>query len=95
MNVSIKSISFQLRKNEHPFIIDYDVFDIYVLHSINRILDIENHDGSLVIEVPCDIFKEIGEWILNNHWIKNATNNDISISHSIKIDGHNIIFTKK
>lgn len=88
----MQSISFQLRSGDYPFVVDFEKFDISVLHSINRILDIECYDDILVIQVNADLYKQIGEWLLNNTWWQHIHNDD---QYDLKIDGHEIIITKE
>jgi len=66
----MQSISFQLRVGQDPFVIDFDKFDINVLHSINRILDIEGFEDILVVGVNNTIYREVGDFVSNNHWVQ-------------------------
>lgn len=77
----MESISFQLRCGREPFVIDFDKFDINVLHSITRILDIEGFKHGLVIGVNNAIYRQIGDWVAGNHWIQIYGNHFIQHLH--------------
>lgn len=88
----MESLSFQLRSGEHPYNIDFYKFDISILHTITRILDIEEYNDILIIEVNNEIYKQIGEWLLNNHWYQHLHKEN---QYDLKIDGREIIITKE
>lgn len=87
----MQSISFQLKVGEDPFVVDFDKFDINVLHSINRILDIEEFEDILVIGVDNTIYRQVGDFVANNCWCQHLHKEG---QYDLKLDGHELILIK-
>lgn len=83
--MSTKFISFELKGN--VFTVGFSQFSIEVLHHLCRILDIEDYRQPLIIEVNQDIYREVGEFLSNNHWCLNFADHINSDAYNIVIDG--------
>lgn len=85
----MKSIIFQIDDGD-PITIDFDEFDIWVLHQICRILDIHNYKNTLVLKVGREMYKEIDNCVCRNAWLTPPTWSKED-EFNIKIDGFDFL----
>lgn len=88
------SISFKLKYFDEPYVIEFEKIDMAALSSITRILDIEGYKNTLAIDLNAELYWQIGELLLSNHWLFIPAQKEEN-EYRIKLNGFDLIFKRK
>lgn len=88
------SISFKLKYFDDPYVIEFEKIDNETLGSMTRILDIEGYKNPLTIDLSVELYWQVGDLLLSNHWLFIPTQKEEN-EYRIKLNGFDLIFKRK